>query len=145
MNKAVLQIQELTKTFNMGESSLQVLKGINLTILAGEIVVIVGPSGACKSTLLNIAGGLMRPSSGSVLLSEQAVFNRGEEGISWIRNQLVGFIFQMHHLLPEFSAMENVAMPGLIAGQSRAAANQQSRELLKQVGLEERWKHRPGE
>ncbi len=145
MNKAVLQIQELTKTFSMGESCLQVLKGINLTISAGEIVAIVGPSGAGKSTLLNIAGGLMRPSSGSVLLLEQAVFSCGEEGLSRIRNQLVGFIFQMHHLLPEFSAMENVAMPGLIAGQSRLSANQRARELLRQVGLEERWKHRPGE
>ncbi len=145
MNKAVLQIQELTKTFSLGESCLQVLKGINLTVSAGEIVAIVGPSGAGKSTLLNIAGGLLRPSSGSVRLSEQAVFTCSGERLSWIRNRPVGFVFQMHHLLPEFSAMENVAMPGRIAGQSRASANQRARDLLKQVGLEGRWKHRPGE
>ncbi len=145
MNKAVLQIQELTKTFSLGETCLQVLKGINLTVSAGEIVAIVGPSGAGKSTLLNIAGGLLRPSSGSVRLSEQAVFTCSGERLSWIRNRLVGFVFQMHHLLPEFSAMENVAMPGRIAGQSRASANQRARDLLKQVGLEGRWKHRPGE
>jgi lipoprotein-releasing system ATP-binding protein len=145
MSDLLLKIDDVKKTFALGKQAVSVLKGVSLHVTEGEAVAIMGPSGAGKTTLLNIAGGLMSPTSGSVKISGTDLFAQSDEGLSRSRNQYVGFVFQMHHLLPEFSAEENVMMPALIQGVKRHSAQKRAQALLAEVGLEQRFHHRPGE
>lgn len=125
--------------------SLHVLKGINLEIFKGEIIGIVGASGVGKSTFLHILGALDRPSSGQVLYEGTDIFQQRDDSLAEFRNRRVGFIFQFHHLLPEFTAIENILIPALIQGKKKIEALPKAEQLLKEVGLEGRFLHRPGE
>lgn len=137
----MIEIKGITKSFG----TLQVLKGIDLRIEKGEVVSIVGPSGSGKTTLLQIVGTLDSPDSGSVIIDGKDVTRlRGKE-LARFRNQNIGFVFQFHQLLPEFTAEENVMMPALIAGKSMKAAQSRAVELLNYMGLAERAKHKPAE
>lgn len=130
----------------MGKNlTLPVLKGVDIEIRHGEFVVIVGPSGSGKSTLLHILGGLDRPTDGVVKLDEKNVFAYSDDKLAVFRNRSMGFIFQFHHLLPEFSALENVCMPALIAGKTIKEATPRAQILLEQVGLSDRALHKPNE
>jgi lipoprotein-releasing system ATP-binding protein len=140
-----IHIEGLAKTYLMGEKRLEVLRGIELDIAEGELVALTGPSGAGKSTFLHLLGTLDVPTRGRVLFDGEDVFERGEEGLASFRNQTVGFVFQSHHLLPEFSALENAMMPALIRRVPRGEARRRGAEMLAQVGLSERMEHRPGE
>lgn len=124
---------------------MHVLKGLDFKVEEGEIVAILGPSGVGKSTLLHILGTLDRPTKGSVKLDETEIFAMSDMDLDYYRNKTAGFIFQFHHLLPEFSAQENIMMPALIAGQPKESAIKRANELLRDVGLEERASHRPSE
>ena len=126
-------------------SVLEVLKGIDLEINTGEIIAIIGPSGVGKSTLLHILGALDRPTSGRIVIDGTDVFNMDEKELSTFRNRTVGFIFQFHHLLPEFTALENVALPGLIARTRAADVYRASKDILTEVGLDNRLNHKPRE
>jgi lipoprotein-releasing system ATP-binding protein len=128
-----------------GAKRVDVLKGIDLLISRGETVAIVGASGVGKTTLLHVLGTLDRPTSGKVLYENQDVFTLDEKALALFRNRQVGFVFQFHHLLPEFSALENVMMPCLIQGISKAEAGQRAESVLTLVGLRERLIHKPGE
>jgi len=142
----ILAAVNIHKSYPMGKSSeLKVLKGIDMDIYQGEILAIIGPSGVGKSTLLHILGALDRPKTGSVRIGDTDVFSMGDQQLAGFRNKRVGFVFQFHHLLPEFTALENVAMPGLIARRNSKEVYQTARELLEEVGLEERMEHRPRE
>lgn len=129
----------------MPGGALEVLKGIDLTIYAGEIVAIVGPSGVGKSTLLHILGGLDRATSGEVEIDSMPISACDDRALAQFRNRTVGFVFQFHHLLPEFTALENVMMPALIARRNGRDIVTRARQLLADVGLEARASHRPGE
>jgi lipoprotein-releasing system ATP-binding protein len=129
----------------MGDKRLEVLRGIDLEIAAGELVALTGPSGAGKSTFLHLLGTLDVPTGGRILVDGEDVFARGEEGLALLRNETIGFVFQSHHLLPEFSALENAMMPALIRRTARADARRRAAEMLSLVGLGERMEHRPGE
>ena len=135
----------LSKSFITAAGELEVLKGIDLTFHEGEMVGITGASGAGKSTLMHILGALDRPSSGKVFFRGTDVFSLDDASRARFRNQSIGFVFQFHHLLPEFTALENVMLPGLISGTSHEAAQQKARELLGDLGLSSRLLHRPGE
>ena len=138
--------ENICKEYPMGKNQqLQVLKGVDIEIRRGEFVVIVGPSGSGKSTLLHILGALDRPTSGLVMLGEQNIFTFSDEQLATFRNRSLGFIFQFHHLLPEFSALENVCMPALISGKKMNDAISRAKILLEQVGLMERAHHKPNE
>ena len=125
--------------------TIQVLKDICFSADPGEIVAIVGASGAGKSTLLQIMGSLMKPDSGTVTIDSTSLFSLSDKGISSFRNKKIGFVFQAHHLLAEFTALENVMLPALIAGKSRKQARQQALPLLETVGLSHRISHKPSE
>ena len=135
----------LSMTFGSGINSIELFKDLDLVIRRGERVAIVGSSGAGKSTLLNILGTLEKPTGGKVLYSGEDVFLRGERELANFRNRNIGFVFQFHYLLPEFNALENVMMPGLIAGLARVEAKSGAEELLDRLGLSARLKHRVGE
>ena len=135
----------LQKSYHSGPVELSVLEGIDLTVKAGEIISVMGASGVGKSTLLNLIGGLDRPTSGTVLYGDQDIFELTDRQLARFRNQELGFVFQFHHLLPEFSAIENVMMPVLIAGKKKEEARKMAAELLKSVGLEGREHHKPAE
>ena len=137
----MIQLRGITKSFG----SLQVLRGIDLDIARGEIVSIVGPSGAGKTTLLQIMGTLDRPDSGQTLIDGQDVSRLGEKRLALFRNQHIGFVFQFHQLLPEFTALENVMIPAFIGGAGRREAEQRATELLGFMGLQERATHTPNE
>ena len=143
MSDPLVTVQNVTKTFEHEGRSLEVLKGIDLEIGAGEMVTIVGPSGAGKSTLLHLIGTLDLPTEGRILYGGRDVTRLGSSDLAEFRNRSIGFVFQFHHLLPEFTALENVMMPGLIQGGRRL--EDRARELLSEVGLSERLTHRPGE
>jgi lipoprotein-releasing system ATP-binding protein len=137
----VIQSENITKSFG----SLQVLKGINLSVASGEVASIVGASGAGKTTLLEILGTLSRPDSGVVRLDGVDAFALSRRELARLRNRKLGFVFQMHHLLPEFTALENVCMPAFIAGVDRRKAERRSKELLGYLGLTGRMQHKPAE
>jgi len=141
----LLCIVDLRKSYLSGPVELPVLKGVDITVGAGEIVSIVGASGVGKSTLLNLMGALDRPSGGEILYDGYDIFELTDKELTRFRNRELGFIFQFHHLLPEFSAVENVMMPVLIAGKKKEVARTLATELLGKVGLEGREHHRPGE
>ena len=143
MSDPLVTVQNVTKTFEHEGRSLEVLKGIDLEIGSGEMVTIVGPSGAGKSTLLHLIGTLDLPTEGRILYGGRDVTLLGSSDLAEFRNRSIGFVFQFHHLLPEFTALENVMMPGLIQGGRRL--EDRARELLSEVGLSERLTHRPGE
>ena len=146
MSNIVLQAQGLTKRFHEGRNiDLTVLRGIDLSVHAGETVAIVGASGSGKSTLLHMLGGLDAPTSGSVQIMGQDLAQLSLAKQGELRNQYLGFVYQFHHLLPEFTAAQNVAMPLWIRRQDRASAQQQALQMLAQVGLSERAEHRPSE
>jgi len=144
-NSTILETFGLEKAYTVGRSSLIVLKGIDLKIRRGEIVAVIGPSGVGKSTLLHLLGALDRPTAGKVLIEGIDIFEFNNERLANFRNRTVGFVFQFHHLLPEFSALENVAMPALIAGGPHKQAYRRAIKLLDEVGLWQRANHRPGE
>jgi len=129
----------------MGGTALEVLKGVDLELQAGEILAIVGESGAGKSTLLHILGMLDRPTGGSLVLDGYEVVGKNDSDLASYRNNFVGFVFQFHHLLPEFTALENVMVPAWIKGSNAIETRNRARILLQRVGLEERLLHRPGE
>jgi lipoprotein-releasing system ATP-binding protein len=141
----MIEAVNLTKSFQMAGLELTVLKSINLTIAQGEILAIVGASGAGKSTLLHILGTLDRPTSGTVLFEGQDLFQLSDQKQAEFRNRRIGFVFQFHHLLPEFTALENVCLPAYIQNRSANDAQAEATSLLKDVGLEHRMNHKPGE
>jgi lipoprotein-releasing system ATP-binding protein len=143
--QAVIRCRDLTKTFVQGRVELKVLRGVNFDIQAGERVAIVGASGVGKSTLLHILGGLDQPTSGTVEVAGHNIAIGDERKKARIRNRSLGFIYQFHHLLPEFTALENVAMPLLIRGDKASDAQAAATDLLGRVGLGERLHHKPGE
>ena len=137
----MIEIRNITKNYD----SLQVLKGIDLDIVPGEVVSIVGPSGAGKTTLLQIIGSLDRPNSGSVKYDNTSIFSLKDTQLARFRNENIGFVFQFHQLLPEFSLLENVAMPALIGGANRNDAFNRARKLIEYLGLKDRESHRPAQ
>jgi len=143
MSERVLEAREVAKSFRQGPELLPVLRGVTLAVAAGERVAIVGASGSGKTTLLQILGGLDAPSSGTVLIDGRDIHSLGERERGALRNRALGFVYQFHHLLPEFSALENVAMPLLVRRTPVAAARAAARGLLERVGLGARLSHRP--
>ncbi len=139
----LLVCQDISKTYHDGESDTVVLSNVSFSVSAGEHVAILGSSGSGKSTLLHIIGGLDSPSSGRVLFNGKAIDSLKEKELNLVRNQQMGFIYQFHHLLGEFSALENVAMPLLIGGKTRKSANSKAKEMLELVGLAHRLEHKP--
>ncbi len=141
----LLTVKGLCKNYCMGADTVQVLKGIDLEVAQATTTALVGASGAGKSTLLHILGALDRPSSGLVTYKGQPLFSKSDRELADFRSRTIGFVFQFHHLLPEFTALENVMMPALIARTERRQAELTARALLGEVGLEHRLLHRPGE
>jgi lipoprotein-releasing system ATP-binding protein len=142
----IISVNGVTKTFVTGkgpQAKLCVLRGITLNVERGEIIAVVGASGAGKSTLLHIIGTLDRPTSGHVYYEGVNVFSLSDDDLARFRNERIGFVFQFHHLLPEFTALENTAMPALITGKKLAEVKDRARELLKEVGMEERADQKP--
>jgi lipoprotein-releasing system ATP-binding protein len=135
----------LKKRFRIGPSEISILKGIDLDIAKGEMLSIVGASGVGKSTLLHLLGALDRPTEGTVLYGSDDIFKMDDGRLASFRNANIGFVFQFHHLLPEFTALENVFLPAMIAGKDAAAFEARAKEILAEVGLTERLNHRPGE
>lgn len=145
MTNIVLECQDVIKSYSQGPQLVEVLRGIDLRVAAAEHIAIVGASGSGKSTLLNVLGGLDKPDSGRVLVGGEVFSESSDNERGLIRNRLLGFVYQFHHLLPEFTALENVAMPLLIAAQKKEAAQARALELLTQVGLADRHQHKPSE
>jgi len=143
MSEPVLQLEGIERTFRQGRSRLEVLKGVELTLRPGEIVSLVGPSGSGKSTLLHIAGLLERADAGTVSVAGEDATRMGDDGLTRLRRHHIGFVYQYHHLLPEFTALENIAIPQIIAGRSKHEAKQRAGEMLEWLGLTERATHRP--
>jgi lipoprotein-releasing system ATP-binding protein len=144
-NPVILQCHQLTKRFKQGELDVEVLKGVDFSVFEGERVAIMGTSGSGKSTLLHLLGGLDKPTSGEVILDGINLNTVGQVKLSKLRNRTLGFIYQFHHLLGEFTVLENVAMPALIGGVSIAQAKKEAEGILQRVGLAHRIKHKPGE
>jgi len=144
-NTPILQCRQLTKRFKQGALNVEVLKGIDFSISEGERVAIMGTSGSGKSSLLHLLGGLDKPTSGEVILEGVNLNSVRQAKLSKLRNRTLGFIYQFHHLLGEFTVLENVAMPALIGGSSIADSKKKAEEILLRVGLEHRIKHKPGE
>ncbi len=144
-NNMVIEARSVARNFRQGPRKIEVLKAVDLKVPAGTSVAIVGASGAGKSTLLHILGGLDRPSSGNILFAGHSLWDMSERERGELRNSRMGFIYQFHHLLAEFTALENVAMPLLIRGQSISEATRHAMTLLEKVGLGQRLDHKPGE
>ena len=142
---SVIEVSHLTKSFHDGELDVQVLKDINLSIQASQRIAIVGSSGSGKSTLLQLLGGLDNPTQGEVILCGNHLSQVSDTVRGQLRNQYLGFIYQFHHLLPEFTALENVSMPLMVRDLSTQQIKQKAQEILERVGLKERLKHKPGE
>ena len=140
-----LKVVELCKSYLSGSEELQVLKGIDLTVKTGEFIAVVGVSGSGKTTLLNLLGALDRPTTGTVIYEDHDIFKLNDRELARFRNREIGFIFQFHHLLPEFTAFENVMMPTLIAGRNKEESQNSVKRLIQIVGLEGREHHRPTE
>lgn len=145
MSDVVLQCEALCRVYDDGDKSVTVLRSVDLALLAGEKIAIVGGSGSGKSTLLNLLGGLDYPSSGKVLMRGRDLTQLDERALCRLRNEQLGFVYQFHHLLPEFDAQENVAMPLLIGGTARKVAWQSAHEMLERVGMGHRLTHRPAQ
>ena len=141
----VLRLERLERAYTQGNRRIDVLKGASASFLPGETVALLGPSGAGKSTLLHIAGLLERPDGGQVLINGVDCGRLSDNEQTRMRRMEVGFVYQFHHLLPEFSALENVVLPQLILGLSRAEADARAKDLLSSLGLAERWDHRPAQ
>ena len=145
MSPSLLEVKNLYKSFFLKKRRVEVLRGINLSIQSGEILGLVGVSGAGKSTLLHILGILDKPSKGEVFYQGENVFSLGDKALAVFRNRKIGFVFQFHHLLPEFNALENIIMPGLIQGMSKKEAGKKAERMIESMGLKERLYHKPGE
>lgn len=145
MTEAVLECRNVVREFSEGNSTLQVLRGVNLAVRPSERLAIIGASGSGKTTLLQIMGGLDEPTEGGVLVNGAPMHGTNERAKGDLRNKYIGFIYQFHHLLPEFTAEENVAMPLLIRREPKPEALRKARDLLGRVGLGERLTHKPGE
>ena len=143
--RPLVQAAGLSKSYRTAAGTLDVLRDVSLDVRAGEIVAIVGESGTGKSTLLHLLGALDRPTTGTVRYDGADIFAKDDEALADFRNRSVGFVFQFHHLLPEFSAVENVAMPALIRGESLARSEPRAKMLLASLGLEARAEHRPAQ
>lgn len=141
--KATLELKKIVRNFTQGEETIHVLKGIDLKIAPGEIVALVGPSGAGKTTLLQIAGLLELPSDGSVMMNGQNCNDLSDTERTALRREFAGFVYQFHYLLQEFSALENVMLPNLIAGKNRKESREKAEILLNKMGLSHRLHHRP--
>ena len=143
MSKVALELRNIRQSFKQASGQLDVIVNADLEIHAGEMVALVGPSGSGKSTLLHITGLLEKPAGGEILIDGQSTKGMGDDQRTKMRRGKMGFVYQYHHLLPEFSALENVVLPQMIAGQSRAAARPVAGQLLSKVGLAQRLNHRP--
>ena len=141
----MMQVMDIRKSFPMGGQQVTALRGVRFDIARGELLAIVGASGAGKSTLLQIIGTLDRPTSGTVLFEGKDLFRLSEQEQAEFRNRRIGFVFQFHHLLPEFTALENACMPALIQNRPQAQVHAEAAALLKEVGLEQRLQHKPGQ
>ena len=144
MSDAALDLVRVVRTFRQGGETVEVLRGVNLRVNAGEIVALVGPSGAGKSTLLHLAGLLEPPDTGMVRIAGEDTGGMNDDARTRMRRNNIGFVYQYHHLLPEFSALENIVVPQIIAGLGRRKARGRAMELLGALGLADRAKHRPG-
>ena len=145
MSDVVLECRQIVKTFYDGPRELRILRGVNLEVESGKILVISGHSGAGKSTLLHLMGTLDRPTGGDILFHGEDIARKAGSAIDRIRNEEIGFVFQFYHLLPEFTALENVMMPGICKGRHRGTCRRRAGELLDKVGLAERTRHKPGQ
>ena len=145
MPGARVDIHNVCKSFELGGRVIEVLRGVDLSIAAGSMVAVVGLSGAGKSTLLHVLGALDRPTSGTIEYDGVELWRMSPTELAGFRNRTIGFVFQFHHLLPDFTALENCVMPALLARLSRAEATERARALLERVGLGDRLEHRPGE
>ena len=146
MNNAqsnVLHLENIERRFGTGHTALEILKGAELKMNAGEIVALVGPSGSGKSTLLQIAGLLEKPDAGEIFIAGEACSKLGDDRRTEIRREHLGFVYQYHHLLPEFSALENIVIPQIIAGLGKTVARERAQQLLEMLGLKDRASHRP--
>lgn len=142
---SILNARDIGKSFITGKNQLNVLKDINLEINRGELIMLIGASGAGKSTLLSILGGLSRPTQGKVLISNEDIYSLNDDKLADLRNRRLGFVFQFHHLLPEFTALENVMIPAFMAGAGRKVATEKAKKILISIGLGGRLLHRPSE
>jgi len=145
MSEVVLELKDVRRTFKQGGETLQILRGANLTVSRGEVVALVGPSGSGKSTLLQIAGLLERPDEGDVRVNGESCGHFSDERRTELRRTRLGFVYQFHHLLPEFSAEENIILPQMIAGRPKSDARVRAGELLAAMNLSARADHRPGQ
>jgi len=144
-DEPVLRLRGVARSYESGERRLDVLRGIDLDVGAGEVVGLIGPSGSGKSSLLHAAGLLERPTAGQIIIEGRDCSKLSDRARTRVRLGVIGFVYQFHHLLAEFSALDNVALPQMIAGQSRAAARRRAEGLLSQLGLAERLNHQPGQ
>lgn len=142
MSEKILIAKDIHKAFTLGVNNIEVLKGINLELERGELVTLLGPSGAGKSTLMNILGGISSPTIGTVYLNGSDLYKLNDSNLSLMRNRKIGFVFQFYNLLPDFTALENVLLPAMIAGKDET---ERAKELLNELGLGSRLQHRPGE
>jgi len=145
MEHSIVRTTDVTKSFQLGKHELQVLKGISLTIASGRYISIMGPSGSGKSTLFNMIGGLDKPTSGKVFIDEVDIAQLDAYELAWLRCRKIGYIFQTFNLIPVMTALENVTLPMTFGGTGTDEANQRGRELLNQVGLGDRYDHKPSE
>jgi putative ABC transport system ATP-binding protein len=141
----IIRVVEVTKSFSLGKAAVQVLNGVDLSVEAGEYLSIMGPSGSGKSTLFNIVGGLDKPTTGRVFIDEIDISQLDAYELAWLRNRKIGYIFQTFNLIPVMTALENVTLPMIFAGLDQERAVDKGRDLLAQVGLGERFQHKPSE